>query len=253
MRKGGCRVIGPNTLVLDIENFPATFTAWRTGQQSVSLAQMVSPGGIIGVGYQWADKSRAKWIDNRDADMVEKVWNLLDQADEVVGYNSDNFDLKHLNRDFAKAGLGEPSPAKGVDLYKVIRRKFAGESGKLDWAASTFLGEHKMDTGGYGLWRGVAADDPAAWRKMAAYCRKDVEITTKLYHFLKDQGWVTGLHRGLVIGDPECCPGCGSTSRQSRGTAYTAQSSYPQYRCNDCGKWYRGTGSLERAKTTGVK
>ena len=56
--------------------------------------------------------------------MLKEIHAMLDEADVVVTFNGDKFDLKILNQEFLMAGLGPASPYKSVDLYKVVKRKF---------------------------------------------------------------------------------------------------------------------------------
>ena len=62
--------------------------------------------------------------------MLKEIYELLQDADVVVGYNSNSFDLKILNTEFLEQGWSQPSPYKTVDLLRVVRRKFRFTSNK---------------------------------------------------------------------------------------------------------------------------
>jgi DNA polymerase III epsilon subunit-like protein len=54
--------------------------------------------------------------------MVRQAWEMLDEADAVVGYNSKSFDMKHLNREFVLAGYPPPPPYTDIDLMNVVKQ-----------------------------------------------------------------------------------------------------------------------------------
>ena len=88
--------------------------------------------------------------------MAKKRWcraahDLLSEADVVVHYNGDKFDLPHLNREFVESGLGPPAPYASIDLLKTVKRKFRFPSNKLDYVVQKLRLGAKVSTGGYDL------------------------------------------------------------------------------------------------------
>lgn len=234
--------MGPvKVLTLDIETAPNLAYCWGLFKQNIGLNQLLVPGYVIGVGFKWYDERTTQWVRiDSSPEGLQKIWEALNDADVVVHYNGDEFDLPWLNTEFAQAGLGQPSPYKSVDLLKTVRRKFRFASNKLDHVAGELLGEHKMATGGFELWLGVIAEDASAWLKMERYCKRDVRITEKLYRYFSHLGWLVSPPNVLLYEDkPDGCPRCGTTDYQSRGYVYTDVSKYPRYRC-DNGHWFRG-------------
>ena len=71
-----------------------------------------------------------------DSDVVAECWALLNEADIVVGHNSDRFDNPKMNARFIEQGLGPPAPYRTVDTLKIARQSFKFPSNKLDHVAA---------------------------------------------------------------------------------------------------------------------
>src|SRR3546814_6332122 len=68
--------------------------------------------------YTTLFRSKVIYHENRtddDVDITAKLIALLDEADVVIGQNSDRFDLPTINGRALVAGLKPPSPYKTVD------------------------------------------------------------------------------------------------------------------------------------------
>jgi hypothetical protein len=173
------------------------------------------------------------------ADMVGVAHTLLDQADVVMTWNGKRFDIPHLNREFIEGGLKPPSPYRQIDLCDVAKRQFRFPSNKLDYVSRALGIGGKVTHEGHGLWVACMEGDPAAWKRMERYNRQDVWLLEGLYGKL--QPWIPQHPSRAAEGACFCCPACGSLRLQSRGLAYTLQSAYHRYQCQDCGKWSRST------------
>lgn len=229
------------TLFLDLETSPITVHSWSLRDLSVGLNQIVELPRIIGVAYRWEDMRSAKYLstwDEGEQHMLEFAHSLLDEADAVVGWNSQGFDVKWLNGEFIRVGLTPPAPFKNVDLYRTAKAAFRWPSYKLQYASEVLLGSTKLPTGGHQLWVDCLNGDEKARAKMARYARRDVDLLPPLLK--KMRPWLGNQVNFALIGGTDGCPKCGSEERQSRGLAYTATAAFPQYRCNGCGAWYRG-------------
>ena len=75
-------------------------------------------------------------------DEFHKLWPLLEQADILVGYNSEHFDTPILNRYYA----GDLTKIKSVDLLKEVKQVL-GRRLKLDNIAQATLGVGKSGDG----------------------------------------------------------------------------------------------------------
>jgi len=233
---------GMRILHLDIETMYAIVKTWSL------WPKFISPKDVIEVGYTlcWA----AKWEFEREVmfgrmdspEGLAHIYDLLDEADAVVTYNGISFDMKHLNKDFALAGLPPPSSYHDIDLYQTVKKQFKFQSNKLDHVAPQFGLGGKVKHPGMELWDRVRAGDEKAWALMERYNKQDVRLTQKLYHRILP--WIhnhPNVGLWVVNGDNPVCTNCGSTSLHSCGTQYnTKVASYKRYRCKGCGTPLRG-------------
>src|SRR3990167_10106869 len=103
-----------------------------------------------------------------------KLWPILEQADMLITFNGDHFDIPLLNKYYS----GDLSKIKSLDLLAEMQ-KVAGRRMKLDQIAEGTLGINKS---GHGL------DAIKWWRdgeveKVKKYCLDDVRITKDLYEY----------------------------------------------------------------------
>ena len=247
----------PRILTIDIETRPHTVYAWGLHDQHVAINQIVEPGVILCFAAKWHDERGVMFHSSeggKELRMLKAAHKLLTEADIVVGWNSDSFDLKWLNGQFVKHGLLPPEPYKKVDLLKTARAQFKVASNKLDyWAQYLGLGK-KADTGGFDLWRGCMDGDPKAWRTMERYNRQDVRLTEKVYDRLGS--WIKNHPNMALYTGTVCCPKCGGERLQRRQAFHTTTRSYAKFQCvtrlptgGICGAWFRSTlcepGSLK--------
>ncbi|KKW19864.1 MAG: DEAD/DEAH box helicase domain protein [Parcubacteria group bacterium GW2011_GWA2_51_10] len=103
---------------------------------------------------------------------LPRLWKILEGTDVLVGYNSDHFDIPLLNKYYP----GDLSRIKSVDLmreiYTVLGRRL-----RLDAVAEGTLGERKSGDGAQSLewWKAGEID------KVKEYCKRDVELTKKIF------------------------------------------------------------------------
>ena len=236
---------GMKALILDIETAPMEAYVWHMYGDYVNLDKLITPTRMLCWAAKWEDSDEVFVCSERmgsHEDMVREIYEMVDEADAIVHFNGQAFDMKHLNREFLTLGLAPPSPYKHIDLLRVIKSQFKFPSNKLDYVAGVLLGAHKLDTGGFGLWKEVLDGNPEAWRKMENYNVEDVLLTERLYHRI--QGWIPAHpNRALWIEDQSApiCPNCGSTSVVKKGVERPARvNAYQRYKCNDCGANSRG-------------
>lgn len=240
------------TLIIDIETTPNLVYTWGTRMQDISLNQIVTPSRLLCFAAKFMGEPkiyfRSDWNQSFN-DMVFGAWKLLDEADVVVGYNSDQFDLKRLNGEFLRLKLNPPAPYQTVDIYKVIKRNFQFVSHKLENVLREMNLDEKIKHRGFTLWPACMNGDKSAQREMRRYCIGDVLPLEDAYRELLP--WISGHpHVGLFTGT-DGCPNCGGTSLQSRGYSYTTLGKYQRFQCQTCGKWSRGGKREEGADLRG--
>lgn len=250
-------------LTLDIETSPHLGYFFSMKNAYITMSQVIEPTRMISFSAKWANRngvifqSEYEGFGHSHEQMVKMAHRLMDEADVLVTYNGDNFDLKHLNREFRKYDLSLPSPYVSVDLWKVIKKQEVWAYHKLAYITEQYHLSGKMDNSGWALWRNVLSDDPdvraKAWREMRRYNKQDVRTTEELFWAAQDL--ITNLpHLSLytdaeVDPDNPVCPLCEGPV-QRRGYAYTKTRRYPRYYCAECPKWSKGTRSEKSVGTT---
>ena len=238
------------TLILDIETFPTQAYVWGLFDQNVGLNQIIEPGGILCWSAKWVGDDFLYYSGLNMADreeMLLAIWEMMDEADEVVGWNSNSFDLKHLNTEFATVGLGPPSPYKKVDLLRTVKNNMKFVSNKLDFVSGQFGVGHKLEHIGFDMWVGCMKGDKKSWKIMREYNEQDVLLTERMYDKLRP--WITsGVNRSSLRGD-HVCPVCGGSHLQRRGISRTTTQVYQRWQCK-CGAWSRSRLAEKREEKT---
>ena len=110
---------------------------------------------------------------------LPKLWPIIEQADLLIGFNSDHFDIPLLNKYYP----GDLTSIKSIDLLKEIKNA-TGKRYKLDNIAEATLGERKS---GHGL-QAIAWWKNGEIEKIKEYCIQDVRVTKGVYDFARKHG-----------------------------------------------------------------
>lgn len=229
----------PRVLTIDIETSPNVVYAWGLYDQNIAASQVIEPSRVLCFAAKWLGEPvefRSEFHHGREA-MLASAWDMLNEADIVVGYNHVRFDLLHLNREFLVAGYGPPSPFQNVDLYQVNRRRFKFASNKLGYVTERLGLDTKLETGGQSLWTRVLANDPDAWELFREYNETDVVITEALFDRMR--AWLQLPHIGLWSGELSNCYACDSANLEPAGTVVSKTHAWPKVVCDDCGTFNR--------------
>lgn len=239
-------------LTLDIESKPLLGYVWGLWDQNIGLSQIVEHGGMICFAAKWAGSEETEFYSEYEhgyETMVRAAHRLLSEADVVVTYNGDRYDIKKLNNAFMLMGMAPPRPFKSIDLIKTNKNRFDLPSRKLDYLVRQTGQGEKLKHQGFDLWVDCMAGDADAWATMEAYNRQDVVVTEKAYLSLLP--WITNApHYGMFTADGHSCPYCGGTDLSDSGTTNTNVQAYPLFECVNCGGWSRGTKALQNSITT---
>lgn len=239
-------------LTIDIETRPLLSYHWSLWDQNIGIAQIVEHGGMMCFAAKWLGKSEVEFYsDHHDGKqkMLEEAHRLLSEADVVVTYNGDRFDVKRLNNEFLLVGMSPPKPYKSIDLIKTNKQRFDLPSRKLDYLVQQTGVGAKVKHQGFDLWVDCMKGDAKAWATMKRYNIGDVKITEKAYlHLLP---WLTNaVHLGMLTASEHSCPYCGGKKLVRDGHHHTNATSYRLYRCSNCKGWVRGTAKLQDATRT---
>lgn len=230
----------PYTALIDIETSPGL--GWSWGRRETDILRVKQDWELLS--FAWKELGRGKvncyarpdFKDKTDKALTRAAWGILDSSDVVIGHNLDKFDHRKLRAKFVEHRLPPPRPYKTIDTLKIARKHFAFSSNKLNDLAQTLGVGAKMRTGGLDLWFDCMDGDPAAWRKMVAYNKRDVVLLESVYERLK--AWHSNhpnmpLHSGMAG-----CPVCSSINLQRRGYVVSKVTKSPRWQCMDCGAWF---------------
>jgi uncharacterized protein YprB with RNaseH-like and TPR domain len=168
--------------------------------------------------------------------MVEAAHKLFSEADAIITYNGDRFDIPKLQGEFLQAGLPPPPPVTSIDVYKAVK-KLGLLSNKLAFVGPLLTGDEKLKHEGMELWTRVMAGCPKAQRKMQRYCSQDVRLLERVYERVKPY---IPNHPHMGRAKAHECGACGSKNMQSRGYRRTKASRIQNLQCQDCGSWQSG-------------
>ncbi len=114
-------------------------------------------------------------------DELDQLWPIIEQADALVGYNSNHFDIPLLNKYYP----GDLSQIKSIDLLEDIRLSF-GRRLRLDDVAKATLGTKKSADGLQAVrwWREGKID------LIKQYCEQDVKVTKDVFEYARANGHV---------------------------------------------------------------
>jgi DEAD/DEAH box helicase domain-containing protein len=105
---------------------------------------------------------------------LKDLWPILEQADMLVTWNGDHFDIPILNKYYT----GDLSKIKSLDLMREVQL-ILGRRLKLDTVAEATLGKKKSGNGLEAIewWKKGEIE------KIIYYCIEDVKITRELYDY----------------------------------------------------------------------
>lgn len=114
-------------------------------------------------------------------DELEQLWPIIEQADALVGYNSNHFDIPLLNKYYP----GDLTQIKSIDLLEDIRLSL-GRRLRLDSVAQATVGAKKSADGLQAVrwWKEGNIKD------IKKYCEQDVRVTKDVFEYARKHGHV---------------------------------------------------------------
>lgn len=230
----------PKILVIDIETKPAKAYVWGLRDVNISIDQLIAPSAPICFAAKYVGENKmhfhSDWMDGH-AEMIKAAHKLISEADAVVTYNGDRFDLPKLQGEFLLEHLPPPPPWTSIDLLKIVK-KLGFQSAKLGYIGPLLTVGNKVKNAGFSLWTAVEDGDPKAQRDMTRYCKGDVSLTEQVYLELRPY-----IHNHPHLADTpgDACAACGSGHLQKRGVRRTKYFITQRLQCQGCGAWQDGT------------
>lgn len=218
--------------------------------ENISPDQLIDEGGMLCFCAKFSDEKDyrfySKWKDGR-LGMAEAALALLTEADAVVTYNGDKYDLPKITGEILLAGLTPPPSVTSIDCLKAVK-KFGFVMNRLAYIGPLLGAGKKIKHEGFNLWKDVLAGSEKAQNKMEKYCIQDVKVLVKLYErilpFIKNHP-----HLGK---EKRECGACNSNQVQSRGYRRTKSFKIQRLQCTRCGAWQDGkrssVGGIETGK-----
>jgi len=252
----------PSILFLDIETAPDV--VWTWGVYQANAISVKEHWYVLCFAAKWrGDKNiLVRGLDDypgyeggnsTEDQLLDDVWQLLDEADIVVAHNGADFDVKKLNARFIDNGMKPPSPYKVVDTKRDLVQVAKYSSHRLDWLSKQLGFGAKIATD-FSLWEGCMKGDTESWRTMKKYNAHDIDLLEKLYNELSP--WIKQPNATLYgeYRNVEGCvnPACDGGKLIKRGLTYAETRVYQLYRCNKCGKQARSVKSESGTKVRGV-
>ena len=151
---------------------------------SVGVSAGETDAQVVGETYAINGKEYVR----EEADLLEVLWNLLENASIVVGYNIAGFDLPTL---FVRSALLGVKPTRrfdmrpwGGEVVDLMQARYPkGPSRKLKELARVYgFAVPAGDVDGsqvLGMWKS------GQFNQIAAYVRSDVEVSRRLYEFYR--------------------------------------------------------------------
>lgn len=201
---------------------------------------------ILCISYKWQYEDKVHRIDIRmgEKQMLKAFIKVMGEADECIGHNGDNFDIKVIRTRCIYHGVLMFPNYRTLDTLKKSRSTFKFASNKLDYITK-FLGiGAKLEHRGMQMWIDVVEGDKKtrdkALDEMGAYCDHDVIILSDTYFVLSP--FITHNNNFSVLcgGNRWSCPECTSDKVKMHHT-YTTPFGIirREMKCNNCKKQYR--------------
>ena len=173
--------------------------------------------------------------------MLKRLHDLFNEADAVVTWNGDDFDLKILNKEWMLLRLPPPRPYKSLDLIRTSRGKFRFTSNKLDFVAAQIKTHRKQKNRGHELWLDCMARKRKAFAEMRRYNRGDIRPLINIYERFRP--WMTthpnvNMYHGGY--DRPKCTYCGHAHVLVVKARRTQQGTKRQWQCQSakCGGYF---------------
>lgn len=237
-------------LFFDIETAPLLAHVWSAKTHFIGAHQFQHDSFLLCWAAKWGDGRKvhddvltaeeARAQDDRR--VIVSLALLLREADIVVAHNGDRFDVPMLNNRLLALGEEPLGPVKTIDTLKLAKSSFRLASNKLDYLAQ-HLGVGSKIKADFDLWLDCYHGNVKALKQMVRYNRQDVRVLESVYHAITP--YVKGLPR-LVDGtgrSPAVCPSCGSLEMEPAKPYRTNASTFPAWRCLDCGRYARSRKS----------
>jgi DNA polymerase elongation subunit (family B) len=241
-------------LLVDIETAPILAYVWGLFDQTIGLNQVVSHTSILSWSAKWLGQKEIMYQDVRgqknlrdDSKILKNLWNLLNEADVVIGQNSDKFDIPLINARFVANGFQPYAQFKKIDTYKIAKKNFRFDSNKLEYTTKLLCENNSKSSHkkypGFLLWSECLKGNLDAFKEMEAYNKQDVVSLEEYYNKIK--AWDHTINWNVYHNEEITYCSCGSTDFKKIDKFHTTKTGkYQLYVCKCCGKQSQGRENL---------
>ena len=237
--------VKPRILIYDIETSAIVAHVWGIWQ--TNAVRVVEDWDIICFAYKWYGEKKTHFVAQwdfkdfkpnvrNDKQVVQKLWELFNEADVVIAHNGNSFDQKKSQARMMVHKMPPPAPYKQIDTKLEVKRVSAHTSNSLSALAKSLELDPKDDAGGYDTWINSMAGDKKAQRHFKKYNLQDVDTLEQLYEQVRP--WMkTHPQMNVMTDRPTACPKCGTPDLMIKCMKYqsTNGNRYQYYRCKSCG------------------
>lgn len=181
-----------------------------------------------------------------DRHVVERLRQVLSQADIWVAHFGDGFDLPYLRGRMLHHGMAPLPPNPTIDTKKIAKKHFYLNAHRLDYLGG-YLGLGRKLGVAPGLRLRVLRGDTRAIRTLLAYNKQDVRLLERVFRRL--QPWIPDHLNRQLYGHGPGCPRCGSRRVSFQGYRRAQTRIYRRLQCQACGGWLRETKACRPAAT----
>ena len=236
--------MGFKRLFFDIEtSYMEVSKIWRCGEQYIRPDQIRKHSAIICICWKFEGSEKIhslRWDKGCDKKMIHKFVDIINDCDEVIGHNGDNFDIKWIRTRALFHGIMSMPEIKSIDTLKISRSKLKLPSNKLDEIAKFFGIGKKLEHRGMPMWEDIIERNcRKSMKEMVDYCKVDVEVLASVFKLLEGYSKPKTNMGAFAGGDKADCHFCASENNiMSNRRVSAAGITRVTMQCNDCHKYY---------------
>lgn len=251
----------PKILIFDIETSlqEVTMRGFFSSTRypiTVNPKDIKEPQKVHCIGYKWLGEKKSHVISvhdfkksfNKDhlddSRVIKEFCKILKDADAVIGHNIKRYDIKHINSRIMLNGLEPLILPHPIDTLLMSRSSFNFSSHKLDELARYLKLPVRKSQMCREDWDKCFDGEVSAFRKMAKYCKQDIELTEAVYKalcpYVKNHPKISRLMGASNKQSKTLCPVCNSWDTVKQGTRGTSTGRKQLRKCKDCNKLFEG-------------
>jgi len=247
----------PKILLFDIEIAPIKAYLYNVWNVNVPHQQVISDTHLLSFSAKWHDSNEIIYESQEnekdvinDKKLCKKLHKLMEEADYLVTFNGDKFDIPVANARFVYHRL-DSIKRNSIDVFKIAKNRFRFTYRSLKYLCK-FLGvEHQKedhpDFPGLALFIACAEGNREAWKVMRKYNPGDIMALEDCWKIL--DAWAPTINMNLHLdeGMDFLCVCC-STKYIKNGVNYKKTGFYQRYQCAKCKKAYENGKNLLNKK-----